>query len=141
MQAIATILFSLVLLGCNLENTRSTETLTGLVTEKRADTKSYEAWNAPSDPYYTLEQNGRTTTLRPSPSITTDQLASLRNKRVVLEGYHTEGKPYQPTEEIEQYPVEPVLDDAQTRGKLESVKMRPANRGRGFVVTEILEIR
>ena len=108
--------------------------------QKTASTKSYDAWNAPSDPYYVLEQDSRKTTLRPSASVPTAELAALRGKRVLLKGYPTEGEPYQPANEGEQYPMEPVFNLG-TNNAAGPVKMRPANRGRGFVVTRIVEMK
>jgi hypothetical protein len=121
-------------------NRPPSETIGGFVVQKAASTKSYDAWNAPSDPYYVLEQDSRKTTLRPSASVPTADLAALRGKRVLLKGYPTEGEPYQPANEGEQYPLEPVFNLG-TNNAAGPVKMRPANRGRGFVVTRIVEMK
>ena len=131
---------------------QSTEILEGIVIEKRANVKSYESWDAPSDPFYILDLGNVTEnytdgtktwqktrklhlTLRPSGKVTTQDLEKLKGKRVVLSGRHTEGKPYKPSGHDEQYPVVPV-GTTKPDGTRE---MRPANRGTGFIVDSITE--
>ena len=138
MKAIPAILLSLIMLGCRMTNTAPAERVAGLVVEKRADTMTYESWNAPSDPYYVLETRDGAVTLRPSSAVPSAALAALNGKRVLLTGYHTDGEPYQPTQAGEAYPMEPTLG---TNGLTEPVAPRPTNRGVGFVVTRILEVK
>jgi hypothetical protein len=131
---------------------QSTEILEGIVIEKRANVKSYESWNAPSDPFYILDLGNVTEnytdgtktwqktreqhlTLRPSGKVATQDLAKLKGKRVVLSGRHREGEPYKPSGHYEQYPVEP----AGTTKPDGTREMRPANRGTGFIVDSITE--
>ena len=131
-----------------------TGTLEGVVIEKHANVKSYEAWNSPSDPYYVLdigdvtetykdgektwqETRKRHVTLRPSPTVSTADLAALKGKQVTLRGHHTEGEPYKPTDHAEQIPMEPVLK-TKPDSDPEIVGSRPANRGAGFVVEAIV---
>lgn len=140
MKAISAILLGLFLLGCRAGNAPPQETITGFVVEKRANVKSFDAWNAPSDPYYVLEGKEGNVTLRPSASMPTEKLATLKGKRVLIKGYRTEGEPYKPTDEGAQYPVEPMLNVG-TNGDSGPVTMRPANRGRGFVVTRLVEMK
>jgi hypothetical protein len=82
MKRTATMLLGFLLVGCHAGSLPPQETITGFVVEKRADTKSFDSWNAPSDPYYVLERKEGAITLRPSPSIPTDKLATLRGKRL-----------------------------------------------------------
>jgi hypothetical protein len=114
------------------------ETITGVVVEKHGVGKSSEAWDAPSDPYYVLEEEGGGITLRPSSSVSTEELSRLKGERVSLMGYHTEGEPYKP-EEGEQYPWEPHLIKT-TNGVADISHTPPTNRGVGFVVTRILQL-
>jgi len=139
MKMIQIIALSLALLGCQATNSPPKERVTGFVVEKRANTKTYESWNAPSDPYYVLETRNGAVTLQPSSSIPVAELATLKGKQVLLKGYHSEGEPYKPTQEGEQYPMEPPA--LGTNDVNEPVTMRPANRGVGFVVTRILEMK
>lgn len=129
------------------------ETLTGIVMEQRANTKTYESWNAPSDPYYVLNigpvidrfvdgtnswehTRNKRITLRPSESTSTETLATFTGKTVLVVGYFTEGTPYQPADHAAQHPVEPIIayDD---NGNPTITGSRPANRGSGFIVKEI----
>ena len=131
---------------------QSTEILEGIVIEKRANVKSSESWNAPSDPFYILNLGNLTKnytdgtktwretreqhlTLRPSGKVTTQDLAKLKGKRVKVSGRHTEGEPYKPSDQNEQYPVVP----AGTTKPDGTREMRPANRGTGFIVDSITE--
>ncbi|MBI3986120.1 MAG: hypothetical protein HY343_04335 [Lentisphaerae bacterium] len=117
------------------------ETITGLVVEMRASVKSAASWNAPSDPYYVLKTDNQSITLRPSETVSRADLAGLTGKRVFLRGRHTEGEPYKPSHPGEQYPMEPEVKIG-TNGVPEFVKLRrPINRGSGFVVTKILEMK
>lgn len=124
----------------------ATHTLSGIVIEQRADVKTVEAWNAPSDPYYVLDvepnldgtgnrrESGKSRiTLRPSAQVTTQQLRRLKGKRVQLRGHYVEGQPYQPTDPAEQMPIEPEVR-AKPDGTPEFTGWRPARRGAGFVV-------
>ena len=140
MKTIAAMLLAVLLMGCSAGKSPPGETIGGFVVQKEASTKSSDSWNAPSDPYYVLEQAGRTTMLRSSGSVRAEELAALRGKRVILNGYQTEGEPYKPTAEGEQYPVEPEFNPG-TDQAAGPDKMRPANRGSGFVVTRIVEMK
>ena len=106
-------------------NSPQVEVLQGVVLEKRANTKSYAAWNAPSYVYYVLDLGDVIVTLRPSQRVSTADLQRLKGKRVSVCGHHVEGKTYQP-QKGELYP----MDGA-----------RPAKRGSGFVVTEIIGLK
>ncbi|TAN49284.1 MAG: hypothetical protein EPN21_12560 [Methylococcaceae bacterium] len=127
----------------------ATHTLSGIVIEQRADVKSVEAWNAPSDPYYVLdvesnldgtgnrqESGNSRVTLRPSEQVTTRQLRRLKGERVQLQGHYVEGQPYQPADPAEQMPMEPEVR-AKPDGTPEFTGWRPARRGAGFVVEAI----
>lgn len=137
---------------------QSPETLDGVVIEKRANVKSYESWNAPSDPFYVLDMGNVTekytdgtntwqqtrkqqVTLRPSGEVTTQDLEKLKGKRVILRGKHTEGEPYKPSDPVEQYPVEPVVTTKPDGTPEITDIMRPANRGTGFIVESIVKIK
>ena len=93
--------------------TKEKVTLKGIVVERRANVKSFEAWNAPSDPYYVLaldlkpDENGkkRHITLRPSKKVPTAEFKRHRGLEVSIEGYYVEGKPYKPSDG-ESYPIE-----------------------------------
>ncbi|MEI6809294.1 MAG: hypothetical protein WCN95_11290, partial [bacterium] len=92
-----------------------TNTVVGVVIEKRANVKSFESWNSPSDPYYVLDMGNVTetyvdgtnkwqatrkqhVTLRPSDGVPTEKLSSLRGKQVQLRGRYVEGEPYKPAD-------------------------------------------
>ena len=130
------------------------ETLQGIVLEKRCNVKSYEAWNAPSDPYYVLdlgdvtetyksgdktweESRKRHITLRPSQEVPTTDLQALKGRRVSLRGYHVAGKTYQPSGN-EAFPMEPEIETAPD-DNIEVTGWRPAKQGSGFAVTEIMK--
>jgi hypothetical protein len=152
------ILLLLVLAGCAHQPVAQPpiiETLRGIVMEKRANVKSYESWNSPSDPYYVLDMGGvterysdgtntwqetkkRHVTLRPSDLVTTEDLSKFKNKQVVIIGRYTEGKPYKPTHPDESYPIVPQIITAPD-GSIKPGPMRPANLGAGFVVQSIRE--
>lgn len=160
MKRVLTIIAAFALAGTAIAEERlgkpaaaKTETLEGVVIEKRANVKSYEAWNSPSDPYYVLDlgdvtetyKSGdktwqqtrkRHVTLRPSPTVSTIDLAGLKGKRVALRGHHTEGEPHKPTGDAEQFPIEPMLK-TKPNGDPEITGWQPANRGTGFVVEAI----
>ncbi len=101
------------------------EVLRGVVLEKRANTKSYAAWNAPSYVYYVLDLGDVIVTLRPSQCVSTADIQEFKGKRVSVCGHHVEGNTYQPRKG-EPYPT---------------VGSRPAKRGSGFVVTEITKLK
>ena len=140
MKTTLAILIPWLLIGCQAGQTPKQEEIAGFVAEQRANTKSVNSWNAPSDPYYVLERKEGTVTVRPSPSIPTEKLATLKGRRVLIKGYHTEGEPYRPTEEEEPYPMKQA-NDFGTNGVQTTPTMRPANRGVGFIVTRIIEMK
>ncbi len=151
-------LLVIVLAGCThppVVLPGATETIQGVVVEKRANVKSYESWNSPSDPYYILDMGNaseryidgtntwqqtrnRHVTLRPSEDVTTEELKKLKGKQVVVTGCRTEGKPYKPSNQFEQYPMEPEII-TKSDGTPELGPMRPANHGSGFIVKSIKE--
>jgi len=127
--------------------------LTGIVLEQRSNTKTFESWNSPSDPYYVLDMGqiverfvdgtnswertrNKRETLRPSESTSTEMLAAFTGKTVIVVGFFTEGTPYHPSGNIEQYPVVPIFtyDDD---GNPTVTGSRPENHGSGFIVEEI----
>jgi len=136
--------------------------LKGVVIEKRANVKSYEAWNAPSDPYYVLDMgtvdeqfmkhmqkawrvDKHHVTLRPSENVTTDEIGRFKNKKVTITAEYTDGQrytPMQPTEANprprESYPIEPEIRVAPD-GSIQEGPMQPAKRGRGYIVHSIRE--
>ncbi len=131
------------------------ETLQGVVVEKRANVKSYESWNSPSDPYYVLDMGNvtenysdgtnawqetkrRNITLRPSDVVTTENLSTFKNKRVVITAHYTGGKTYEPSRPGEAYPVEPEVITAPD-GSITLGPMRPAKHGTGYIVHSIRE--
>ena len=131
-----------------------TETLKGVIVEKRANVKSFEAWNAPSDPYYVLaldiktgdKRTKRHVTLRPSKSVSTADLKKHRSLEVSVHGHFVKGKVYKPSGvesfpiEIDSFPIE-ALDPLKADAKIEKPKTRPARRGSGFVVTAIVKAK
>ena len=151
------ILFLVVLAGCThqpVAQPSTAETLQGIV-EKRANVKSYESWNSPSDPYYVLdmgevteqysdgtntwqETKKRHVALRPSDVVTTEDLSKFKNKQVVITARYTAGKPYEPLHPGESYPIEPEIVTVPD-GSIKLGSMRAANHGTGFVVHSIEE--
>ena len=132
----------------------ATNTLAGVVIEKRANVRSFESWNSPSDPYYVLDMGDVTetyvdgtnrwqeirkqhVTLRPSDNVSTEKLSGIRGKQVQLRGRYVEGEPYKPADHAEQVPMEPKIRTT-SDGTLDLVGSRPARRGSGFVVEEIV---
>ena len=129
------------------------KTLSGVVIEKRANVKSYEAWNAPSDPYYVLDMdkpdehyaqrmpegfqaNKCQVTLRPSKKVTTETLGAFKDERAIITAKFTDGEWYKPTGPDECYAIE--LDtDARKDEAIQEGPMRPARRGRGYIVFSI----
>ena len=156
MKRLLPVLFLAV--GCStsqIQQEARTATLSGTVLERRANTKTYESWNSPGDPYYVLDtgevtekyRDGTNTwqetrrqvvTLRPSDTVTMADMRNLLNKQVMATGHFTEGKPYVPTNHAEQYPMEPEII-TKPDATLKLGKMRPAKHGRGFVVEQITE--
>jgi len=152
------ILFLVVIAGCThqpVAQPSKTETLQGVVVEKRANVKSYEAWNSPSDPYYILdmgevteqysdgtntwqETKTRHVTLRPSDVVTTENLSRFKNRRVVITAHYTGGKTYEPSHPGEAYPVEPEVI-TEPDGSIKLGPMRPAKHGTGYIVHSIRE--
>ena len=124
-----------------------TETLKGVVVEKRANVKSYEAWNAPSDPYFVLafdlkpgeKGKKRHVTLRPSKNVSSAELKKHRGLKISVQGHFVKGEVYKPSG-VESFPVE-LVDPLGTDPKAEKTKSRPAKRGAGFVVTGIVEAK
>ena len=151
--------------GCkttSIESKTSLERLHGVVIEKRANVKSYEAFNAPSDPYYVLEmgkvdedylmhmpevfwKNKHLVTLRPSRTVTTDEISRFKGKQVLVTAEYTDGEWYKPAPPIEGqprkvcYPIEPRTITAPDGSTKE--EMRPAKVGRGYIVHSIKEER
>jgi hypothetical protein len=155
MNAIAIVFFAAALcvsLQTHAGDT-ATNTLAGVVIEKRANVKSFESWNSPSDPYYVLMGDvtelyvdgtnrwqatpKQHVTLRPSDNVSTQKLSGLRGKQVQLRGRYVEGYPYKPTDHAEQVPMEPEIR-IKPDGTPDLVGSRPARRGSGFVVEEIM---
>ena len=129
------------------------KTLSGVVIERRANVKSYEAWNAPSDPYYVLDigkvdeqyskhmragfqKNKHQVTLRPSGVVTTEAISKSKNKRVVITVKYTDGQRYEPKGD-EAWPYEIETTIALDGSKKE--RPIPAKRGRGYIVYSIKE--
>ena len=143
--------------GCitNPAGTKSDlKTLEGIVIEKRANVKSYEAWNAPSDPYYVLDMDTvdeqfmkhmqkvwridkHHVTLRPSTFVTTDEISQFKNKKVIITAEYTDGERYTPVSQLEEsYPVEPEIT-VEPDGSIKTGPMQPARQGRGYIVHSI----
>jgi hypothetical protein len=133
---------------------KATNTLVGVVIEKRANVKSVESWNSSNDPYYVLDMGivaetyvdgtnrwqaprKQQVSLRPSDRVSTEKLSGLRGKHVQLRGRYVEGEPYKPADHAEQVPMEPEIR-TKPDGTPEFVGSRPARRGSGFVVEEII---
>lgn len=146
----------MLLAGCQRDAPQTQtdlRTLSGVVIERRANVKSYEAWNAPSDPYYVLDlgkvdeeyskhmragfqKDRHQVTLRPSSVVTTEHISKLKNKRVVVTVEYTDGKRYEP-KGGEAWPYEIETTIAPDGSKEE--KTIPAKRGRGYTVHSIQE--
>lgn len=148
-----TLLTFIIALASSTTFSAEIETITGIVVEQRANTKTFDSWNSPSDPYYILDMGpivdrfrdgsnswertrNKRVTLRPSASTSTETLATFTGKTIWVVGYFTKGTPYQPASHIEQYPVEPILafDENDNPTFTDS---RPAYHGSGFIVKEI----
>jgi len=119
-------------------------TLQGVIRERRADVKSVNSWNAPSDPYYILEMadtKGKAHhpyILRPSEQVNTEALRQLTGQAVTVTGYYTEGeRPDTPLEKIvEQVPIEAKFA-VSPDGKPVSSGWQVMKRGSGLVVLGI----
>ena len=137
----------------DLETKADLKTLSGVVIEKRPNVKSYEAWNAPSDPYYVLDigkvdeqyskhmragfqKDKHQVTLRPSRVVTTEDISKSKNKRVVIAVKYTDGERYEP-KGGEAWPYEIETTIAPDGSKKE--RPIPAKRGRGYIVYSIKE--
>jgi hypothetical protein len=147
----------ILLAGCQRnapEPKTDLKTLSGVVIEKRANVKSYEAWNAPSDPYYALDigkvdeqyskhmragfqKNKHEVTLRPSRVVTTEDISKLKNRRVAITAKYTDGERYEPSQAGEAWPYEIETTIAPDGSKKE--RPIPAKRGRGYIVYSIKE--
>ena len=129
------------------------KTLSGVVIERRANVKSYEAWNAPSDPYYVLDigkvdeqyskhmrvgfqKDKHQVTLRPSGDVTAVDIGRFKDKRVVIAAEYTDGERYEP-KGGEEWPYEIETVIAPDGSKEE--RPIPAKRGRGYIVYSINE--
>ncbi len=165
MRQLLVLAILLTVSGCSTNPTGAktvTKTLRGVVIEKRANVKSYEAWNAPSDPYYILDMstedeqymkqmqeawrvNKHHVTLRPSKVVTSEEISQFKNKRVIITAEYTDGKRYTPKQPIEanarpleSYPIEPEIT-VEPDGSIKEGPMQPAKRGRGYIVHSIKE--
>ncbi len=159
MKALIAVCCTSLFIGCatkpEIQTHDQSRVMDGIVLEKRTNVKSFRSWNAPSNPYYILdmgyaihtcvdgdkkwqEAQHRSITLRPSDRVSTADLQNLKGQRVSLRGHHVEGTPYQPSGDIESHPVVPV-HETDENGNIKVVGSRPANRGSGFVVTQIIK--
>ena len=143
---VAAAVVALIVSGCqsNLPDTaKDNKTIHGVVIEKHANTKRYESWNAPSDPYFVLDlgksDKKHQITLRPSRGVTTDDISKFKNKRVVVTAKYTDGERFKPSQEKnEAYPTEPEMIITPD-GSIKVGPMRSAKRGRGYIVYSIKE--
>lgn len=134
--------------------------LKGVMIEKSANVKSYEAFNAPSNPYYVLDlgkvddeyskhipaelwKNKHQVTLRPSKTVTTADISKFKGKQVLITAKYTDGEWFKPAPPVKGevrivcYPIEPKMITAPDGSTKE--EMRPAKVGRGYIIYSIKE--